>query len=58
MFRFIGRPRLDVFGLYGRGPLINVPALFLVNPGCGAADGPAELVDGGLGVGFGTVKEA
>ena len=55
MLRLTGRPRLDIFGLYGRGPLMNVPALFLANDGAGPAGG-APAVEGGLGAGLGTER--
>ena len=47
---------MDILGLYGRGPLTKVPALFLVNVGCGTPDGALVLVDGGLEEGFGTAR--
>ena len=56
MLRLTGRPRLDIFGLYGRGPLMNVPVLFLANDGGGPAGG-APAVEGGLGAGLGTERE-
>lgn len=51
MLRFMARPLAEVLGLYVRGPVMSVPALFLVNAGCGAGGrvtGLAIVADGGL----------
>lgn len=53
----MARPLAEVLGLYVRGPVMSVPALFLMNAGCGAGDrvtGLAIVAEGGL-AGLGTV---
>lgn len=53
----MARPLAEVLGLYVRGPVISVPALFLMNAGCGAGGrvtGLAIVMEGGL-TGLGTV---
>lgn len=57
MLRFMARPLAEVLGLYVRGPVMSVPALFLMNAGCGAGGRVTGLVivaEAGL-VGLGTV---
>lgn len=57
MLRFMARPLAEVLGLYVRGPVMSVPALFLMNAGCGAGGRVTDLaiVAGGGLAGLGTV---
>lgn len=43
MLRFMARPLAEVLGLYVRGPVMSVPALFLMNAGCGAGGRVTDL---------------